>query len=194
MPATWWRGRTLNMPKTTGKAGGGVTGKRVELPDLRSHRDRLWAALRPGLGWILVVAGAVTLFLGWFGVSGEAVTAKQLPYLASAGLAGMALFILAAVFLATDEIRRQFGRLDALERRMDDLYRLFVDELANAPDGAPDTADAAATVPVALPTGTTYHRADCALVAGKPATSVTAVEVDARGLRPCRVCEPPGVE
>jgi hypothetical protein len=153
-----------------------------------------WArsAIRPVLGWVLAAAGAIALFVGWFGVSGESLTAKQLPYLVSAGLSGVALFIMAGVFLATDDVRRQFARISELERKVDDLYSLFVADLgaAEAPGRTSTPAGRGATM-VALPAGSSYHRPDCGLVAGKKdAGAVTADEVGARGLRPCRVCDP----
>jgi hypothetical protein len=149
-----------------------------------------WSAVRPVVGWLLAAAGAIALFVGWFGVSGQSLTAKQLPYLVSAGLTGIALFILAGVFLATDDVRRQFARIGELERKVDDLYSLFVAELGS-PSTAPAVATAGADVVVALPAGSSYHRPDCALVAGKDsASAVSAADVTARALRPCRVCDP----
>ena len=160
-------------------------------PDLRRRRDFwawLWTSVRPFVGWALAAAGAIALFVGWFGVSGQSLTAKQLPYLVSAGLTGVALFILAGVFLATDDVRRQFARIAELERKVDDLYTLFVAEMS-APAQTRTPAPRGALL--ALPSGSSYHREDCALVAGKDeAAAVTAGEVAARGLRPCRVCDP----
>ena len=138
----------------------------VQLADRRQMWSWLWAAVRPYVGWVLAGAGAVALFVGWFGVSGESLTAKQLPYLVSAGLTGIALFIMAAVFLATDDVRRQFARIGELERKVDDLYALFVGELEASP-GAGKSAPAAEGTLVALPSGSSYHRPTCALVAGK---------------------------
>lgn len=163
-----------------------VGGEPLELPDRLLFWRWVWSAIRPVLGWVLAGAGAVALFLGWYGVSGQALTAKQLPYLVSGGLAGMALFLIAGVFLATDDIRRQFTRLTALEHKIDDLYALFVDTTAAA---------AGPTTPlVALPGGVSYHRPDCGLIAGKDqAAELAAGQVAQRGLRPCRLCEPPRV-
>ena len=147
----------------------------------------VWTSVRPFVGWALALAGAIALFVGWFGISGESLTAKQLPYLVSAGLTGVALFILAGVFLATDDVRRQFARIAELERKVDDLYSLFVAELSSS---TPTTPQPRGTL-LALPSGSSYHRADCALVAGKDeAASVSAGDVASRGLRPCRVCDP----
>ena len=156
-------------------------------PERRAFWAWVWTAARPFVGWVLAAAGAIALFVGWFGVSGESLTAKQLPYLVSAGLTGIALFILAGVFLATDDVRRQFARIAELERKVDDLYTLFVAELS----GQQQVPTQARGALLALPSGASYHRADCALVAGKDdAAAVTADDVAARGLRPCRVCDP----
>lgn len=152
-----------------------------------------WSAVRPYVGWVLAAAGAVALFVGWFGVSGESLTAKQIPYLVSAGLTGVALFIMAGVFMATDDVRRQFERIGELERKVDDLYALFVAELDAMP--AATAATTAAHAVVALPAGTSYHRPTCSLVAGKADVSAVSVrDIDKRGLRPCRVCDPAPAE
>jgi len=162
----------------------------LDLPDRRVFWQWVWSAIRPIVGWALALAGAVALFVGWWGVSGEALTAKQIPYLVSAGLTGVALFIMAGVFLATDDVRRQFAQIAELQRKVDDLYALFAADIAAtsgvAAPSAPDT-----TAYVALPSGSSYHRSDCALVAGKrEAVRVDATAVTDRGLSPCRVCSP----
>jgi hypothetical protein len=134
--------------------------------------------------------------LGWYGVSGEALTAKQLPYLVSGGLTGVGLLVLAAAFLATDDVRRQLDRLSEVERKVDDLYALFAADVA---DPSVTASARTTTVPetgdlVALPGGTSFHRRDCGLVAGKAdVQAVDAAAVAQRGLRPCRICEPPAL-
>jgi hypothetical protein len=182
---------TRTTPSPPNQAGTNQTGV-VHLPDRALFWKWVWSAIRPAVGWILAAAGTVALVIGWFGVSGESLTAKQLPYLVSAGLAGIALFIMAGVFLATDDIRRQFERISELERKVDDLYALFVADLAT-PAAPRSPARPAATDGelVALPTGSSYHRADCSLVAGKDeAGPVSRQEIERRRLRACRVCDP----
>jgi len=169
-----------------------------------SDRRRLWAWVwrraRPWVGWGFALLGGLALFLGWYGVSGEALTAKQLPYLVSGGLTGIGLLVLAAVFLATDDIHRQLARVDDLERKIDELHALFVEELAAppaasstlSPTSEQDAAPADLAAVVALPSGVSFHRPGCALVAGKAeAVTVDNAVVRRRGLRPCRVCDPP---
>jgi hypothetical protein len=171
----------------------------VDLPDRQLFWRWVWSAVRPVLGWVLAALGGLALLLGWYGVSGEALTAKQLPYLVSGGLTGIGLLILAGVFLATEDVRRQLDRLGEVERKVDALHALFAADISEASAaGASVTtvlpvraAPAAAGAVVALPTGSTYHRPDCALVANKPAVeSIDAATAAARSLRPCRVCDP----
>jgi hypothetical protein len=172
----------------------------VDLPDRRLFWRWVWSAVRPVLGWVLAALGGLALLLGWYGVSGQALTAKQLPYLVSGGLTGIGLLVIAAVFLATEDVRRQLDRLGEVERKVDALYALFAADIS---DAAAASGTAAMTVPasaaprpasdalLALPAGTSYHRAECALVAGKAnAGPVDAATVAARGLSPCRVCDP----
>ena len=162
-------------------------------PDRREFWAWVWSAVRPVFGWVLAALGALALFLGWYGVSGESLTAKQLPYLVSGGLTGIALVVVASAFLATEDVRRQLSQVDELRKKVDDLYALFVEELAAAPaTSVAEKAPAAASDIVALPVGTSYHRTDCNLVTGKSeATAVDAKAVRARKLRPCRICNPP---
>jgi hypothetical protein len=168
-----------------------AAGQPLDLPERRVFWQWVWSAVRPIVGWLLALGGAVALFVGWWGVSGEALTAKQIPYLVSAGLTGVALFIMAGVFLATDDVRRQFRQIEDLQRKVDDLYALFAADIT-APDAtAPTTAITATAGYVALPAGSSYHRPECALVTGKrEATAVDAAVVRERGLSPCRICSP----
>jgi hypothetical protein len=136
--------------------------------------------LRPAAAWGLVAAGVLLLVLGWYGVSGESLTAKQLPYLVSGGLGGVALLVLAAALLTTQDVRRQLERLERVEAKVTTLYELLVDELV------PSALDAAGLVHVAG--GSTYHRPTCPLVAGKEAAPLTAA--DRLALTPCDVCSP----
>lgn len=135
---------------------------------------------QPALSWGLVAAGALLLVLGWYGVSGEALTAKQLPYLVSGGLGGIALIVLAAALLTTQDVHRQLERLDRVEQRVTTLYDLLVEELV------PAALEAADVVRVAG--GSTYHRPTCPLVAGKDTAPLGPA--DRLALSPCDVCQP----
>jgi hypothetical protein len=159
--------------------------------DQRAFGRWLVVAARPYVAWVLVALGALSLFGSWYDVSGQSVTAKQLPYLASGGLGGIGLLVIAAGLLAGGNTATHNRQLERMQRKVDDLYALLVlDPTATAEPAAPTTA--AGTGLVALPTGTTYHRAGCRLVAGKPnVAAVDAATISARSLTPCRVCDPP---
>ena len=49
-----------------------------------------WEVIRPYAGWGLAVLGAVFIVVGWIGISGESLVAKQMPYLISGGVGGVA--------------------------------------------------------------------------------------------------------
>ena len=139
-------------------------------------RRWVWSSLRPFVGWLLALLGAIALFLGWYGVSGTPVPAKQLPYLVSGGMTGVALVVLAAAFFATEDVRRQLDELRDVAAKVDQLYELLTEAPAEAP----------VTGAVVLRGGTTWHAPDCRLVAGKPARP--AADEELARLRPCRVC------
>ena len=139
------------------------------------------------LGWTLAGLGALALGLGWWGVSGTALTAKQIPYVVSGGLTGTCLLFLAAACFAADDIGRRMGRLDEVERKVDRLYRLLTED---APVAAASDEGL-----VALTGGRSYHRPGCRLVEGKPgAAAVDSASVAERGLTPCRLCDPSGLQ
>jgi hypothetical protein len=141
--------------------------------------------IRQLLGGVFALLGAAALFLGWWGVSGTALTAKQVPYIVSGGLSGVCLLVLAAAFFATDDVRRRLDHLDEVERKVDLLYRLLTED---------STETAVDNDLVALDGGRSYHRHSCRLVQGKetarPIDLRTAAE---RGLAPCALCDPPGL-
>lgn len=65
--------------------------------------------------WGCVLAGAITLFVGWVGVSDTAFTAKQLPYLASNGLGGLFLLGTGAMLWLSADLRDEWRKLDRIE-------------------------------------------------------------------------------
>jgi hypothetical protein len=178
-----------------------------DLPDTSLLWRWVWKALRPWAGWVLVAVGVLAIILGYWGVANHALVAKQLPYLVSGAVLGIGLIILGIFYLATEELRRDSGRLDRLEGLVSELHAV----LLARPD-APDAPDPSVAGPasravithngrtngadpdrlVALPVGQRYHRTGCRMVAGKPDVSdVTPREIRRRRLRPCAMCEAP---
>jgi hypothetical protein len=167
-----------------------------ELPDPALFWQWVGKATRPVVGWVLVGASALVILIGWIGVSGTAVPAKQLPFIVSGGIFGVVLAIVGAYFLGTEELRKDSGRLDKLERMVNELHETLLAR-ADAPDPqqAQETAERAQSpngkVYVSLAGSDTYHRPECAMVASKPNTTVLAPStIERRGLKPCALCEP----
>jgi hypothetical protein len=63
----------------------------------------------------LFSVGALALVLGWVGVSKQALTALQIPYVISGGLGGIFLLGLGAVLWLSADIRDEWRKLDAIE-------------------------------------------------------------------------------
>jgi drug/metabolite transporter (DMT)-like permease len=142
-------------------------------------------------GWLgagLALAGAVMLFLGWYGVSGAATVGEQLPFVASGSIPGAALVVAAAVVLSRESAQRANRRTDAL---VAELHALLVEEVPPEPTAAVATVGPVLDELVALPGSERYHRADCLLVAGKADVEpVDGTAVAERHLSACDVCEP----
>ena len=79
--------------------------------------DRLDRRARHSLGGAVAFVGILLLVLGWYLISGQALAAKQLPYLASASLPGAALLVCGTVVMLTGpdaEASRRIAELHAL--------------------------------------------------------------------------------
>lgn len=81
---------------------------------VRVHWDRVGA-------WLLVAAGAFVLILGWFGISGTAYPAEQIPYIISAGLVGVFLLGLGAMLWLSADLRDEWRVLKSIDRRLREL-------------------------------------------------------------------------
>jgi len=189
-------------------------GARTDLPDARMFWAWVGRSVRAYIGWILVAAGGLAIVLGWFGVSGQALVAKQLPYLVSGGIFGLGLVALGTFYLFSEDLRRDSGRIDRLERMVAELHGALLSR-SDAPDAvaianavaqlerdfardrpAPPSNGTSAhpTAParlVALPESQRFHRAGCRMVEGKAgATEVTLAAIRRRHLQPCGMCDP----
>lgn len=155
-----------------------------------------WAAraTRPWAGWVFIGAGVLLVLLGYLGVSGEAIVEKQIPYLVSGGIGGVLACVLGAYFLGTEELRKDSGRLDRLERMVEELHLALLAR-PDAPSPAPvgngnGNARHAPPELVAVAGGSTFHRPGCALADGKETTRLTPEEIADGALTACPLCAP----
>jgi hypothetical protein len=162
-------------------------------PDPRVLWRWVGKASRPWIGWVFVGVGALLILLGWIGVSGEAIVAKQIPYVVSGGIGGVLLAVIGAYFLGTEELRKDGGRLDRLEQMVEQLHAALLDR-PDAPQPQPTaTASGNGAAParvVAVRGGETFHAASCAMAAGKESEELTVDLATERGLSPCPLCQP----
>jgi hypothetical protein len=165
-------------------------------PDATVFWRWVWSSVRPVLGYVLVAIGLLLLLTAYLGVSREVLVARQLPYLVSGGLFGLAAVTLGSRLLLIEDLRRDAGRLDRLERAVADLHAVLLSHPA-APDltrpAETSTANgyAGAEQLLALSGGDRFHREDCPLVEGKAsATPLTASTAQRKGLQACPMCQP----
>ena len=164
-----------------------------EFPDPRLFWRWVGRATRPVVGWTLAGIGAIAILIGWIGISGQSIVAKQLPYLISGGIGGVALVGAGAALIATEDLRRYRDRLDRVESMVEDLHTVLLSR-TDAPTREPVSSPNGQRGLVALPSASVFHRADCSMVAGKDkAAAVSASAIRSRGLEPCRLCEPAAV-
>lgn len=98
--------------------------KKIDTAALRTR----WRTI---LAWAAIAAGALVLALGWFGVSGETLVAKQLPYLISGGIGGLAFLGVGVGILIAEDLRSERARVGRLESELlevRDLLRTLVEK------------------------------------------------------------------
>src|SRR4051812_17556122 len=163
-------------------------------PDSAALWRWLWQSIRPYLGYILIALGALLLIAGYLGVSREVIVARQIPYLVSGGLVGLAAITLGSRLLLIEDLRRDAGRLDRLEKAVQELHQvLLYRPHPPAPGTAQATANGAAvpTKLMVLPGGESFHRPDCPVVGDKASgRSVTLETAQRKGLHACPLCQP----
>ena len=182
---------TVNAPAAPRASG------RPELPDTALFWRWVARATRPVWGWSIVGVGFILVLVGYLGISREALVAKQLPYLISGGIGGIALVVFGAMLVGSEDLKRASERIDHLERMVGELHAALlarpdapvIGDAGSANGEAAPAADDGRLL--ALPEGQSYHRAGCSMIQGKrQAQAVTASDVRQRALKPCRLCEP----
>lgn len=129
------------------------------------------------VGWACVAAGGVLIVLAYLGASRQAIVAKQIPYLVSGGLGGLAFVGVGGALLIAE---RTAAHTAAVERQLMQLVDLLTEPIEPIEGGL-----------VAVPGGQWYHRPDCQLARDKPGVeALTPAEIAKQGLTPCPVCAP----
>lgn len=134
---------------------------------------------------VLLPLGIAALLVGWWGVASNGHVFLQLPYLASGGLLGLAL-LLAAGFI---HLASWISRTAAVQRRQNEELLRAVTQLHAVLAGAGAGANGQRPHYVATPSGTMFHRPDCAIVTGREDCHEVDPDDDA-GMQPCGMCAP----
>jgi hypothetical protein len=138
------------------------------------------------LGLVFCLAGFVAIGLGWNGMARRTCPDCQLPYLLSGGATGLGLIVFGVGLLVVAQIRAERIRLGGYVDRITAALR------PGSGAGEPVASSAANGDGRVVAGRSTYHRPDCALVAGKSDLELLTVEAAVRrDLSPCRVCSPP---
>ena len=75
------------------------------------------------LAWAALAAGALTLLLGWLGVSRQVLPAAQIPYIVSGGLGGVFLLGLGAVLWLSADLRDEWRQLREINVKLSEMSR-----------------------------------------------------------------------
>jgi hypothetical protein len=149
------------------------------------------------VGAIFIVVGLLAIVLGWYGAAHTGFAFEQTPYLISGGLLGLGLcFVGGFLYFAywvTQLIREA--------RTQSDRASELLDRIAETLDGAASSNGSrtrARSNPgptrggafVATRNGSQFHRPDCPVVVGRE--GLRRVAANAKGMQPCRICDPLG--
>jgi hypothetical protein len=153
----------------------------------------VWSSIRPYLGYILIALGVLLILFGYLGVSREVYVGRQIPYVVSGGLLGLACVTLGSRLMLIEDLRRDSGRLDRLERAVVDLHQVLLSR-PDAPAPGQASPNGRVATPerlLTVPGGESFHRADCPILEGKDQQkTVTQETAKRKGLRPCPMCQP----
>jgi hypothetical protein len=147
------------------------------------------------IGGILIPLGIVLIILGWAGAARTPFAFEQNDYLISGGILGLALTFAGGFiyFGYWQTIRIREARVHA-QQLADGLARIETllagGTVAAAGSGVAVAVSTPGRTFVATPSGTIFHRADCAAVNGR--TDLKQVDADSTSLKPCRICNPLG--
>jgi hypothetical protein len=148
------------------------------------------------VGVVLTPLGVLFLILGWYGAAHASYVQQQIPYVESGGFIGLGCLILGGLLYWAHWLYRIYDQADLhhaeLIRQQNELIRAL---LAGGSAGAVPAVDGtsvpdAATAFVATPSGSSFHKPDCPIVADRLPSLRTISKDETSSMKPCRVCEP----
>lgn len=181
-------------------------GSRDGTAPLRSNPQQTLHTVLFVAGAVLLPAGLIVIGLGWYGVAHTPYVYDQNAYIVSGGLLGLGITFAGGFLYFSSWLARIAADQKDTQRQLSETLLLLADAVshntamaesvqapavANGNGGvraatAPARPRDAGAVLVVAGNGTTVHRADCDLVAGRD--DLHPAGPDAPGLTPCRLC------
>jgi hypothetical protein len=143
-------------------------------------------------GAVLLPTGLVVIGLGWYGVAHTPYLYNQMSYLVSGGLLGLGITFVGGFLYFGAWLARVAADQKEASKRLADTLLVLADAVSHSSAGTTTATPAAQRDPgsvlVVAGSGTTVHRADCDLVAGRD--DLHPAGPNAPGLTACRLCRP----
>jgi hypothetical protein len=177
--------RAQMMPRATSRGEG--------VAPLRNNPAQLLHFVLFVAGAVLLPAGLIVIGLGWYGVAHTAYIYDQNAYIVSGGILGLGITFVGGFLYFGSWLARIAADQKEAQRQLSDTLLLLADAVSHNTA----MANGGASRPVARPrdpgsvlvvagNGTTVHRADCDLVAGRE--DLRPAGADAPNLTRCRLC------
>lgn len=156
-------------------------------PHLKDIPVSNWSKRTMQLSVGMIALGFLLVVMAWNGAAGVDSPEEQFPFLLSGGVIGLGLILSGLTLALVQEMRKAVGTISA-------KYDQMIEALGSGATGSVTGAG-----PTAVPTDgshvvagtTTYHLPDCRLIAERTdLQSMAPKSAVARGLAPCRICEP----
>jgi hypothetical protein len=160
---------------------------------LRNNNAQLLQVVLFVAGAVLLPLGLVVIIPGWYGAANSVSQYDPLSYLISGGVLGLGLTFCGGFLYFGAWLARIAADQKEASKRLADTLLVLADVVSHSGAGVATTAGPAATrdpgaVLVVAGSGTTLHRADCALIATRD--DLQPAGPDAGSLTPCRLCKP----
>jgi hypothetical protein len=181
IPAVGAAGRA--MPRAASRGDG--------IAPLRNNPAQLLHLVLFVAGAVLLPAGLIVIGLGWYGVAHTAYVYDQNAYIVSGGILGLGITFVGGFLYFGSWLARVAADQKDAQRQLSDTLLLLADAVSHnnaVAKGVPPAARPrdSASVLVIAGKGTTVHRADCELIAGRD--DLHPAGPDSANLSPCRIC------
>jgi hypothetical protein len=167
-------------------------GSREGVAPLRNNPAQLLHLVLFVAGAVLLPAGLIVIGLGWYGVAHTPYEYDQNAYIVSGGILGLGITFVGGFLYFGSWLARVAADQKESQRQLSDTLLLLADAVSQNTAAAAGARPAArqrdaGSVLVVAGNGTTVHRADCDLVAGRD--DLRPAGPDAPNLTRCRLCQ-----